>query len=1045
MIYPKIYSLSTVGMIKHYNHDYLFHHKRTDFIGPNGVGKSILADLLQLMFIYDKELIKFGTEDVKETRYIHTLPHLTACTYCFLNITVQKDRFITIGIQIQNQERKRIIPFVIAKSAELHHDMSLLSLNKDELLFAKDFIGEGIIPEIQELAELLSNQRKLKLSFFRNREAVQEYYNFLSNKEILPINLARENNLKAFAKVIQSFSKAKTLKLSGKEASKNLKEFLFEETEEEIKADFEKEKNALDKVLKEYQRLNEDIQILKDKQKRLTALRLQDENYRSLLKDYQIAEISNCHLELDTQKALERSGRQQLQQQSEELRKLENTIGKIPHIEAVMKSQSGIAEKNYEQIHRYKQLAEQIDRLNDEVTELRMVLLPNTNDSWKAVAKKVDIAIRTVVQIKADVTFAEPYLEKYETLANIEAARKSQSDKLDRLARQLSSEKEQKEKLLRLLNNNKEDSLLGWYVNNSPTLAADKMQAILHFATLPTTEIESPGDGTRFIDPGEIGELITANASGGIWLKSGAISEFIAYNPDADLLMNHSELNQHVRQLISNLKTELAEIETKLQALNALRAGLSSDTNLFEYEFDTRISEASKIEQLKESIACILQTDEKIALLRSEGARYESELTELQRQFSLRYKEPEIVARDLKKIKEQWNRRINKLSNYSGQKTGELKSLQRDIESTKKDLETIMRNVTKMQNEFNQMNTDYHRSFHENILQFNTEIRELPALKKVCDDTYENYKTNYIEITTGFEETKGGKNVEVSYELRKHSYSFSVLERALLSTKIRTTDDITSALQEANNNRTQIADNIRDSLIKIFSRTSEGYNRYKTQVQTINTFFVNRKISGKYNFSIVFDPNPNLRIGDIEKMAYDVRQAATRGELQFDQSITEFLQEFFRKMAKLKDIVPIAQLLDPKTYFHLSTKLEDELGEDISGSTGESYSAIALLGVARLSTQKAKQKGLRFIILEELGSMDNTNFNIFPAIAEEFHYQIITMAPHTFNIGLSDEWYAHYLIKGRANDKINHHPSSSFFRTKNVNEDLSAYLNKVTA
>jgi hypothetical protein len=97
------------------------------------------------------------------------------------------------------------------------------------------------------------------------------------------------------------------------------------------------------------------------------------------------------------------------------------------------------------------------------------------------------------------------------------------------------------------------------------------------------------------------------------------------------------------------------------------------------------------------------------------------------------------------------------------------------------------------------------------------------------------------------------------------------------------------------------------------------------------------------------------------------------------------LEDFFKKLAKLKERVPIAQLLDPKTYFHLSTKLEDELGEDISGSTGESYSAIALLAVARLSTQKANPKGLRFIILEELGSMDNTNFNIFPDIAEEFH------------------------------------------------------------
>ena len=42
---PKIYSISTVGILKHFNQDYLLHPLRTDFTGGNGVGKSIIADL----------------------------------------------------------------------------------------------------------------------------------------------------------------------------------------------------------------------------------------------------------------------------------------------------------------------------------------------------------------------------------------------------------------------------------------------------------------------------------------------------------------------------------------------------------------------------------------------------------------------------------------------------------------------------------------------------------------------------------------------------------------------------------------------------------------------------------------------------------------------------------------------------------------------------------------------------------------------------------------------------------------------------------------
>ncbi len=49
-----IHSIGTVGIRKHFNQDYLFHFLRTDFVGGNGIGKSIIANLIQLIFISDK-------------------------------------------------------------------------------------------------------------------------------------------------------------------------------------------------------------------------------------------------------------------------------------------------------------------------------------------------------------------------------------------------------------------------------------------------------------------------------------------------------------------------------------------------------------------------------------------------------------------------------------------------------------------------------------------------------------------------------------------------------------------------------------------------------------------------------------------------------------------------------------------------------------------------------------------------------------------------------------------------------------------------------
>ena len=66
---PKIYSISTVGVLKHFNQDYLLHPLRTDFTGGNGVGKSIIADLIQIIFICYEKYIKFGTDGfTKEKR-----------------------------------------------------------------------------------------------------------------------------------------------------------------------------------------------------------------------------------------------------------------------------------------------------------------------------------------------------------------------------------------------------------------------------------------------------------------------------------------------------------------------------------------------------------------------------------------------------------------------------------------------------------------------------------------------------------------------------------------------------------------------------------------------------------------------------------------------------------------------------------------------------------------------------------------------------------------------------------------------------------------
>lgn len=998
-------------------------------------------------FYTDRELIRFGTDGIKkEDRNINTLPHNTKCAYCFLNIEVSLGKFITLGIQINSQKGKRIVPFVITKEPDLNLTMEQLVIGKEEIIFSEHFLDGNILHDIKDLSNYLYNTMKLRLNFFKNKDEIQNYYRFLYEKNITPLNLTIEKNLKAFAKVIQSFSKAKSLNLSGNQASKNLKEFLFEDSDDDIIFNYNKEKFELEKILKDYQSLNMGIKSWSEKQQRLRRLIDLKNSHLSLFKTFKSAEIRESYHYLTQLAQNEDCGKRELEIQQTKLNKLRNILNKLPHLEASVRKECDEADRRKQLFADYKILVDKIEELNEQITELLMLVIPRIEEDWKGGVGKVDISIRTNADIKKSISFAEPFLKKYKTLKSVLQSRTDQIGVVEGLRSSLSAEKSKKETLVRLLQNEGEESLLHWYIHNLPDLDTEALQAALYFAAVPIIASKSPENHSRYVNPEELfNGLQTISMKDGIWIKLGAIFEFVKVNTDASLLANKGNLSNSVLLLINKLKTEIEKMESRLQALRAITDGNGYDVSLFEMPFDPALSENGNINQLKTAVASILQIEEKVSSMQVEKYKYDEALKAIKLQFRIAYDEPDVVKRELDRNCRIWNGRKEKFYEKKGDINTQVKSLDKEAERTSNELNIVIKNLTAQQNLFDSLNKAYYDTFQENLTDFSTLIANASECHVEANKAFEAYKSNYLAISYSFEETSNGKNPAVQMEIDNQTFSFRVLEEALLGGKVKATDDIATILQEANQERSKIADGIRDSMIKIFGKTSERYQRYKTQIQRINTFFIDRKISGKFYFKLDFKDNPDISISYVEEIAYQIRTSATNGELQFGQPITEFIEDFFRSKARIKEDIPIEKLLAPRTYFELSAKLTDKFGDEVPGSTGETYSAIALLGIARLSAvQKEERKGLRFIILEELGSLDTTNFNTFPAIAEEFKYQIITMAPHTFNIGLSEEWYAHHLIKGNGDEKINYHPSASYFKTKEYNEDLNTYLNKIS-
>ena len=95
--------------------------------------------------------------------------------------------------------------------------------------------------------------------------------------------------------------------------------------------------------------------------------------------------------------------------------------------------------------------------------------------------------------------------------------------------------------------------------------------------------------------------------------------------------------------------------------------------------------------------------------------------------------------------------------------------------------------------------------------------------------------------------------------------------------------------------------------------------------------------------------------------------------------------------------------------------------------------------------QKDDNKGVKFLILEEVSNMDKGNFNTFPNIAKEFGYQMLTMTPEPYGSSENEGWYLHHLIEGYEDSNINHSPPSSYFKTNENRKDLIDYIETVNS
>lgn len=244
--YPRIFSISTVGIRNHNNCDFLIHPIRTDFTGDGGTGKSLIgADLPQLILTAGNSY-KSATKSDKPREY-NELP-INNLGYAFLNIEKEHNKFLVIGVMIKKSP-KALYPFIISSEIGLSaSDDAKTSKIKlfDKIVRFKDFIVNNEIPTIENAKKHLEKQGLFLKDFYHKSK---DYHKILFDNKILHLDISTDDKLqKQYANTLQALSRGDSIETKGMK----FKKFLFQ-YEDDIAKKFSDKSKEIENNQKIYQ------------------------------------------------------------------------------------------------------------------------------------------------------------------------------------------------------------------------------------------------------------------------------------------------------------------------------------------------------------------------------------------------------------------------------------------------------------------------------------------------------------------------------------------------------------------------------------------------------------------------------------------------------------------------------------------------------------------------------------------------------------------------------------------------------------------------
>ncbi|MGN6639195.1 MAG: hypothetical protein ACTHJ8_09810 [Mucilaginibacter sp.] len=1106
--YPRIYGISTLGIRQHFNCDYRFHALRTDFSGESGSGKSMVADMIQLILVGSAEF-KSGTDgnEIRDTKgmVLENKGSRYGRGYILLNIESAPQQFITLGGYLETASNQ-LVSFIIQEGYDWDEHLKPMG----SPVYYNDLLCDGDVETVEEL------QKKFAKGYLKVLP-LKKYHQLLYKNEILSIDLAaNKQNLKSFATILRAFSRGKGFSTS----SAALKTFLFgEEDQLALMEKYREEVRGISADFQQHQLYQEEIKLIHQKQKAIEDVASQFQIYDRLKKDLVTGNayfwsgefkrlqstrtnLVEAYIKATVSANMVNSRLCKLERNDlhHQFTDLGNNKRLLIAAEQGKKDAATSLANAREQLKIPAQRKALIDEMenwlikyNNDLTQLRQGYAALRQKARSQETRDHFIAYLTKQGIQKD--FEDSVWKN----APDSAAKLSQSE-LTSLLEAI----HQKEIFTVFADLDNAASLAAWAIKKlSFPLSLEQESLLVHFQHLPQLEPDSI-KGERYLPFPEkllLAPEIPKRYNHGFWIALTGVYEFVE-NVKLRFLdvADPSSLAQQLSADKQNALADLVKLNGEYNRKKRLSDALNAYPGLF--EAIAVYSDTSLTIALTDTLSQVTETDfaRRIALYEERDtiiATYE----ELDVALSVVYR----VSSTAETLVEKYQENIDRIEKDVHKRYGsielemaitsrdsQLTQLENELEAflelhekppvypakletglfglaptltslidLKTDTATDVRQATanldfhtgltsKCNEKLEAAQLEYVRMFgqlFEYTGAINTATNSNPeegsnSLKTRCESAFTKFITLY---------DAAGETVEDQTILMGRSVG--VLANQLLPTVFPTSEvdeqligqQIAQRLHELTDDMKKIGSRKLEILNHVFSEVHRIYNGYLSKVHNIHNYLKSKEhtITGGNHASLLHtksvDYPDSWMITFRKRLSEQLNNQGLFEKLYQEMDINQLMIDVYRECGG-KSKVTYEDLLNPKSYFDLKFEIKLDNGQNNAGSNGQTYTANALLCLARLSLiQDANRKGLKFMPIDEAEGLGG-NYEMLQELAQKEYFQLITMSIETAGDIKDGQQYIYIMHDNRSADESSYVPPLGIFSDGQLTDDLTKVL-----